>query len=57
MKTHKNPALRQGPQPFKATVPPKVAPKPAPKAAPKPADKPPVMALQDKKWIVVSSSV
>ncbi|XP_060068169.1 adenylyl cyclase-associated protein 1-like, partial [Ylistrum balloti] len=52
MKTHKNPALRQGPAPFKATQV-KSAPKPAPKPVAKPVSKPPVTELQNsKKWIV-----
>lgn len=59
MKTHKNPALRQGPAPFK----PKVEPKPKPVSTPtgKPAAspaKPPVCELQQgKKWIIVSNPV
>ena len=51
MKTHKNPALRQGPAPFKATAPKPVA---APKPAPKATAKPPLTELQNKKWVVVS---
>ena len=55
MKTHKNPQLRSGPQPFKAShsgptpykAPAAAAQKPA--AAPKPAK----CELQGKKWIVV----
>ncbi|XP_021365211.1 adenylyl cyclase-associated protein 1-like isoform X2 [Mizuhopecten yessoensis] len=51
MKTHKNPALRQGPAPFKAPV--KAPPKPAPKPAAKVVVKPPVTELQNgKKWVV-----
>lgn len=56
MKTHKNPTLRQGPKPFKASAP-QTAPKPgkpavkAPEAA---AKKPPVFELQDKRWAIVS---
>jgi hypothetical protein len=54
MKTHKNPSLRSGPQPFK----PSPAPKPAPHA-PKPGvkteqAKPAKCALEGKKWVVVS---
>ncbi|RUS88919.1 hypothetical protein EGW08_003358 [Elysia chlorotica] len=51
MKTHKNPALRQGPAPFKSTQPKPASPKPAPKPAAQPA-KPPVTELQGKKWVV-----
>ena len=52
MKTHKNPALRQGPAPFKSTAPkPVAAPKPV---VPKVAAKPPLTELQNKKWVVVS---
>ncbi|XP_046362437.2 adenylyl cyclase-associated protein 1-like [Haliotis rufescens] len=52
MKTHKNPALRQGPAPFKAAGPPKTAPKPEAKVAPAAVSRPPLTQLQDKKWIV-----
>ncbi|ELT97182.1 hypothetical protein CAPTEDRAFT_18736 [Capitella teleta] len=53
-KTHKNPALRQGPQPFKPTISPKpgrshVHAPSAPKAAPA---KPPKTELEGKKWVV-----
>ena len=57
MQTHKNPALRTGPAPFKApgSTPVKKAPAPIPpKAAP--AAKPPLMELQGKKWVVVRST-
>jgi len=53
MQTHKNPTLRTGPQPFKATP-----PSPKPTTAPKPgfksvaAVKTPVFELQGKKWVV-----
>ncbi|XP_013402142.1 adenylyl cyclase-associated protein 1 isoform X2 [Lingula anatina] len=52
-KTHKNPSLRIGAQPFKPPggAPAKKAPVPAPVAA-KAAEKPPVLELQGKKWIV-----
>ncbi|XP_012942603.1 adenylyl cyclase-associated protein 1 [Aplysia californica] len=51
MKTHKNPALRKGPAPFKAGGgSPKPAPSPKPAAA-APA-KPPLTELQGKKWVV-----
>lgn len=54
MKTHKNPALRQGPKPFVAGGgAPKSVPASAPKAAPA-VQKPPVTKLDGKKWIVVS---
>lgn len=60
MKTHKNPKLREGPAPYKATQQgPKpyskpTAPTPAAKPVAKPvaADKPPVFELQNKKWAV-----
>ncbi|XP_046560993.1 adenylyl cyclase-associated protein 1-like [Haliotis rubra] len=52
MKTHKNPALRQGPAPFKAVGPPKPAPKPEAKVAPAAVSRPPLTQLQDKKWVV-----
>ncbi|KAL8558490.1 hypothetical protein ACOMHN_059231 [Nucella lapillus] len=52
MKTHKNPALRQGPAPFKTSVPkPVAAPKPTAAAKATPA-KPPLTELQNKKWVV-----
>ncbi|XP_076457200.1 adenylyl cyclase-associated protein 1-like isoform X3 [Babylonia areolata] len=52
MKTHKNPALRQGPAPFKSTPPkPVAAPKPTAVAKAAPA-KPPCTELQNKKWVV-----
>jgi hypothetical protein len=58
MKTHKNPALRTGPQPFKPSIGPKPTAHPA--HPPKPAakteqTKPAKCALEGKKWIVVSS--
>nr|CAG4651949.1 EOG090X08PR [Triops cancriformis] len=49
MQTHKNPALRSGPAPYK----PVIAPKPGSSTAPtKPADKPAKMALEGKKWLL-----
>lgn len=51
MKTHKNPALRQGPAPFQAT------PKPTsskPEKVQMMSGKP-LIELQNKKWVVVSS--
>ncbi|XP_059177837.1 adenylyl cyclase-associated protein 1-like [Physella acuta] len=53
MKTHKNPALRQGPAPFKPTPAskPQTSPKPTPKTN-VPLSKPPVIELQDKKWVI-----
>ena len=59
MKTHKNPSLRSGPQPFKAS--PNMGPKPfkAPKpgspamAAKAPTAKPATCKLEGKKWLVV----
>ncbi|GFO04448.1 adenylyl cyclase-associated protein [Plakobranchus ocellatus] len=51
MKTHKNPALRQGPAPFKSTQPKPASPKPAPKPVAAPV-KPPLIELQGKKWVV-----
>ncbi|XP_062609365.1 adenylyl cyclase-associated protein 1-like isoform X2 [Saccostrea cucullata] len=54
MKTHKNPTLRQGPKPFKASAP-QTAPKPGKPAAPAPAPakkNPPVFELQDKRWAI-----
>lgn len=56
MKTHKNPTLRQGPKPFKASAP-QTAPKPGKPAVKAPvaaAKKPPVFELQDKRWAIVS---
>ena len=47
MKTHKNPSLRSGPQPFKAS--PNMGPKPF-KA---PTAKPATCKLEGKKWLVV----
>ena len=56
MKTHKNPALRQGPAPFRPTgTAPKTAPKPSAKPTPVQSH-PPVTELQGKKWVVVSIS-
>ncbi|XP_076083669.1 adenylyl cyclase-associated protein 1-like isoform X1 [Mytilus galloprovincialis] len=60
MKTHKNPKLREGPAPYKATQQgPKPYSKPTgpvtavkPVAKPVAADKPPVFELQNKKWAV-----
>ena len=54
MKTHKNPALRQGPAPFKAAQPKPASPKPVAKPVAQPA-KPPLTELQGKKWVVVSA--
>lgn len=54
MKTHKNPTLRQGPKPFKASAP-QTAPKPGKPAVKAPvaaAKKPPVFELQDKRWAI-----
>lgn len=54
MKTHKNPTLRQGPKPFKASAP-QTAPKPSKPVVPPPAKKKPaVFELQDKRWAIVS---
>lgn len=51
MKTYKNPALRQGPAPFKVTTPkPVAAPKPGAKS--KEGNKPPLTELQNKKWVI-----
>ncbi|XP_025089872.1 adenylyl cyclase-associated protein 1-like isoform X2 [Pomacea canaliculata] len=52
MKTHKNPALRQGPAPFKAAHKPSVAAKPAVAAKTKAPERPPLIELQNKKWVV-----
>ena len=52
MKTHKNPALRQGPKPFVPS--PKASPVAAPKSVAAPVNKPPKFALEAKKWIIVS---
>ena len=52
MKTHKNPALRQGPKPFVPS--PKASPVAAPKSVAAPVSKPPKFALEAKKWIIVS---
>ncbi|XP_055997685.1 adenylyl cyclase-associated protein 1-like isoform X4 [Ostrea edulis] len=52
MKTHKNPTLRQGPKPFKASAP-QTAPKPSKPVVPPPAKKKPaVFELQDKRWAI-----
>ncbi|XP_061181289.1 adenylyl cyclase-associated protein 1-like isoform X2 [Saccostrea echinata] len=52
MKTHKNPTLRQGPKPFKASAP-QTAPKPGKPAVPAPVKKnPAVFELQDKRWAI-----
>ncbi|GFS27791.1 adenylyl cyclase-associated protein [Elysia marginata] len=52
MKTHKNPALRQGPAPFKATQPKPASPKPVAKPVAAAPAKPPLTELQGKKWVV-----
>jgi len=55
MKTHKNPALRTGPAPFKPPTAPKpgAAPtKPVTAAVVKPKQHPPLVELQGKKWAV-----
>ena len=56
MKTHKNPALRTGPAPFKPPTAPKpgAAPTKPVAAAVKPKQHPPLVELQGKKWAVVS---
>lgn len=54
MQTHKNPQLRQGPAPFKATTrgaPTKPLPTPGAGGLP---DKQPVFARDGKKWLIVS---
>lgn len=51
MKTHKNPALRKGPAPYKTTSGPQPF-KPTASTTIKPAPKTPILELQDKKWIV-----
>jgi len=51
MKTHKNPALRKGPAPFKPTPAPKPVSSPLAKPSAAPA-KPPLTELQGKKWVV-----
>ena len=55
MKTHKNPALRQGPKPFVPS--PKASPVAAPKSVAAPVSRPPKFALEAKKWIIVSVSL
>jgi adenylyl cyclase-associated protein len=50
MQTHKNPGLREGPAPFKATGPTPFKPQVAVK--PTAADKPPVFNRDGKKWII-----
>jgi len=54
MKTHKNPALRTGPQPFKPNLAPKPGSAPKPGPAPPKTDKskPAKCALEGKKWVV-----
>lgn len=51
MQTHKNPALRTGPAPFKASV--NAAPMKTVLPASAPIDKPPVFTRDGKKWLVV----
>jgi len=52
MQTHKNPALRAGPAPFKApTI--NAAPMKTVLPANVPIDKPPVFTKDGKKWLVV----
>lgn len=50
MQTHKNPALRPGPAPFK----PPVANKPVVSKVVAAVDKPPVFNRDGKKWIIVN---
>lgn len=54
MKTHKNPALRSGPAPFKPPTAAKPVAAAKPAAVSKPVSKPPLVELQGKKWVVVS---
>ena len=51
MQTHKNPALRSGPAPFKAPV--NAIPMKTVLSASAPIDKPPVFTRDGKKWLVV----
>lgn len=50
MQTHKNPALRSGPAPFKPVTP----TKPGGGAPSQPSSKPPVFKRDGKKWLIVS---
>lgn len=52
MQTHKNPGLRSGPAPFKASGPTSFKPVIAAKPNSAPVDKPPVFKLDGKKWII-----
>jgi len=52
MQTHKNPALRSGPAPFKAPMI-NAAPIKTVLPANVPIDKPPVFTRDGKKWLVV----
>lgn len=54
MQTHKNPALRAGPAPFKAPVTNVASVKNVPPAN-APIDKPPVFTRDGKKWLVVNN--
>jgi len=53
MQTHKNPALRSGPAPFKAPVTANTALVKSVPPANVPIDKPPVFTRDGKKWLVV----
>lgn len=52
MQTHKNPGLRSGPAPFKASGPTPFKPVIAAKPNSTPAEKPPVFNRDGKKWII-----
>lgn len=53
MQTHKNPALRSGPAPFKAPTATNTATIKSVPPANVPIDKPPVFTRDGKKWLVV----
>lgn len=55
MQTHKNPALRSGPAPFKAPAVTNMIPIKNVLSANVPIDKPPVFTRDGKKWLVVSN--
>lgn len=55
MQTHKNPALRSGPAPFKAPAVANVTPIKSVLPANAPIEKSPVFTRDGKKWLVVSN--
>lgn len=57
MQTHKNPAIRAGPAPFKAPPPSITNQSPKPFKPASPPEKPPKFTRDGKKWLIVSTFV